>query len=186
MSYDIVFTINLIGKSGVGKQTLRNRFGFELDPEEKEKITGIPRQVNIYGKDVELNAAEICRLHVREIEMDKKSQSLLPTLMEKVDGIVFLFDITNIKTLDNIDDWMKQIHEITPDIPIILIGNKSDSQKRALGRLDSIEYAHDRFCKAYIEISAKTGRKVEIAFHMISQILKDYSQKKIKPKIDEL
>ena len=175
MSYDTLLNLILSGDKGVGRETLRKRFGFELDEDEKKDLPELSPNVNVYAKDVEVNPAEICRLQVWEVKLNEELQSSLSKCIDNVNGALFLFDITNKASLDRLDEWLKAIRERYPDIPVVVVGNKVDLQeKRFMGSLDSIEYAHDRFCKAYIEISAKTGRKVEIAFYMVVQILKDY------------
>ena len=175
MSYDTLLNLILSGDKGVGRETLRKRFGFDLDDEETKNLPELSPNVNVYAKEVEVNPSEICRLQVWEIKLNEELPSSLSKCIENINGALFLFDITNKDSLDRLDEWLKAIRDRYPTIPVIVVGNKSDIQeKRFMGPMDSIEYAHDRFCKAYIEISAKTGRKVEIAFYMVVQILKDY------------
>ena len=178
MAYDTLLNLILSGDKGVGRETLRQRFGFELDEEETKDLPELTPNVNVYGKDVAVNPSEICRLRVWEVKLNKELKSSLSKCAESANGAVFLFDITKKSSLERLDEWLEAIREYNPDIPVVVVGNKTDLQeKRFMGPMDSIEYAHDRFCKAYIEISAKTGRKVEIAFHMVVQILKDYPKK---------
>ena len=175
MAYDTLLNLILSGDKGVGRETLRKRFGFELDEDETKGLPELSPNVNVYGKDVEVNPAEICRLQVWEIKLNKELKTSLSKCAEIANGAVFLYDITNKTSFERLDEWLEVLREYKPDIPVVVVGNKVDLQKkRFMGPMDSIEYAHDRFCKAYIEISALTGRKVEIAFHMVVQILKDY------------
>ena len=177
MSYDTLLNLILSGDKGVGRETLRKRFGFELDEEDTKDLPELSPNVNVYGKDVEVNPAEICRLQVWEVKLNDELKSSLSKCVDNVDGAVFMFDITNKASLDPLDEWLVAIREKYPDIPVVVVGNKVDLQeKRFMKPLDSIEYAHDRFCKAYIEVSLKTGKKVEIAFYMVVQILKDYAK----------
>jgi GTPase SAR1 family protein len=182
VSYDTLLNLILSGDKGVGRETLRERFGFELDEDERldlPKRSELGPNVNVYGKDVEVNPSEICRLQVWEVKLNEELKSSLSKCVDTANGAVFLFDITNKDSLNRLDEWLEAIREINPDLPVVVVGNKVDiQQNRFMEPLDSIEYAHDRFCKAYIEISAKTGRKVEIAFYMVVQILKDYPKQK--------
>ncbi len=175
MSFDQLFKLVLIGDSGVGKKTLREKFGFELDDDETE----VPSKIVRYGKEVELNEIGICRIHVWELGGDKKSLKIAPECLKGANGVIFLFDITKMKTLLLLNEWWELLRADDPDLPIMLVGNKADLQnKRSLGRLDSFEYAHDRFCNSYIEINAHSGKKVEIMFHMMTQIMWDYLKNK--------
>ena len=173
--YDTLLNLILSGDKGVGRETLRKRIGIELDEEETKDIPKLSPHVNVYGKDVEVNAAEICRLRVWEVKLNEELKSSLSKCVKYANGAVFLYDITNKASLERLNEWLEAIREYNPNLPVVVVGNKVDlAEKRFMGPMDSIEYAHDRECKAYIEISAKTGRKVEIAFHMVVQILKDY------------
>lgn len=176
MAYDILLNLILSGDKGVGRETLRKRFGFELDEDDKQVLPELSPNVNVYAKDVEVNPSEICRLQVWEVKLNEELKTSLSTCADKANGAVFMFDITNKTSLERLDEWLEAIREHNPDIPVVIVGNKVDlKEKRFMGPMDSIEFAHDRFCKAYVEISAKTGKKVEIAFYMVVQILKDYS-----------
>ena len=78
MSYDKLLKLVLIGDERVGKQTLRNRYSFELDKDELSKIYNLPSGIQVYGKDVELNDVGMCRIHIWELGGGKISRSLLP------------------------------------------------------------------------------------------------------------
>ncbi len=178
MTYDTLLNLILSGDKGVGRETLRRRFGFELDEEDTLGLPEFTPNVNAYGKDVEVNPSEICRLRVWEVKLNKELRASLSKCAANANGAVFLYDITNKASLDLLDEWLEALREINPNIPVVVVGNKVDLQEnRFMEPLDSIEYAHDRFCKAYIEVSLKTGKKVEIAFYMVVQILKEYANK---------
>ena len=42
------------------------------------------------------------------------------------DGILVFYDMSEKKTIDNVSTWLKQIQQIAPNIPVAVIGNKSD------------------------------------------------------------
>ena len=46
--------------------------------------------------------------------------------LKGADGVLLLYDVTESKTKDNISKWLKQINEICPNIPVAVLGNKSD------------------------------------------------------------
>ena len=178
MSYDLEFKLVLIGDKGVGKKTLRERYDFKIPKGEP----GYSSKVDVYAKDIELNNVGICRMYIWELEIDRRARSQLPNFLEEAKGLMFMFDLTKASTLTLFDEWVKILRETNPDIPILLVGNKVDiSERRKTDQSEAFEYVHDRFCKAYTEISAKSGKKVEIAFHMMAQIMWDSQQKSPTP-----
>ena len=46
--------------------------------------------------------------------------------LKGADGVLLLYDVTEQKTKDNITRWLKQINEVCPNIPVAVLGNKSD------------------------------------------------------------
>lgn len=42
------------------------------------------------------------------------------------DGVLVFYDVSEKKTIDNVSIWLKQIQQIAPNIPVAVIGNKSD------------------------------------------------------------
>lgn len=46
--------------------------------------------------------------------------------LKGADGVMLLYDITEIKTVENISKWLDQIKQITPNVPVAVLGNKSD------------------------------------------------------------
>lgn len=42
------------------------------------------------------------------------------------DGVLLFYDISEKKTVENISKWLNQIKKIAPNIPVAVIGNKSD------------------------------------------------------------
>jgi len=42
------------------------------------------------------------------------------------DGVLVFYDVSEKKTIDNVSKWLKQIKQIAPNIPVAVIGNKSD------------------------------------------------------------
>ena len=88
--------------------------------------------------------------------------------------MVFVYDVTNPESFENLNNWMtslKQISGTKPKIQMIL-GNKSDSYNKV------VEYdrAHAFAQKSnipFFEVSAKQGSNVKQAFHSLIETLTD-------------
>lgn len=73
--------------------------------------------------------------------------------------------MTKFDTFENVRNWIEEIHRHTPaDLPIILIGNKSDlDQRRKVDREQAVDFARELGI-SYMETSALNKSNVEKAF----------------------
>ena len=59
--------------------------------------------------------------------LERLNQDLPKNFYKRVEGIFLVYDITNQKSFESIDIWMKRIDENAEEnIPVILVGNKAD------------------------------------------------------------
>jgi small GTP-binding protein len=84
-------------------------------------------------------------------------------------GVILVFDLTNPFSFENLHLWIHEIKaNVRPEIPILLVGNKSDLiDKRAVFR-DEIDRFRQQFNLNYIETSAKTGDRVNECFYTLT------------------
>ena len=87
-------------------------------------------------------------------------------------GIALCFDITDRKTFDHVENWMKQVKTQSEDIPMVLIANKCDlaADGGAAVTHDEAEAAAKSFGMTVFFTSAKTGDNVEAAFTHLGKI----------------
>ena len=108
-----------------------------------------------------------------------------------MNGILLFFDVTNESSFDNIKDWMKYIKESRAskhtsniedtklDIPLYLIGNKIDRDKRVITR-EKAEKMAKLLGMKYFEISVKLNLNIkEIMARMIIEIYNILNPNKI-------
>lgn len=85
------------------------------------------------------------------------------------DACFLFFDVSSRDTYNNVENWYKDVDQICPDIPYILVGNKCDIQNREV-RTQSITWHRKRGIK-YVEISAKSNYNYELPFLLLCRIL---------------
>ena len=56
----------------------------------------------------------------------ERFHSLSINTVKHVQGVILIFDLTYMKSFQNIKSWLKEIKDINKTIPIILLGNKCD------------------------------------------------------------
>jgi len=101
-----------------------------------------------------------------------------------------VFDLTRRESFENVKSWYKEISELIKEknIPIVIIGNKSDLTEQ---RLISTEEGEDlaktlsETGSSYIETSALTGNNVKDAFELIAYHYIVKSKKKEKDRIKD-
>jgi len=84
---------------------------------------------------------------------------------------LLMFDITNQKSFDNLDLWVKAIERNAHDAITYLVGNKSDLEKERVITTDQGEtYATDRMECNYMETSALDNSNVDELFNHIAEV----------------
>ena len=166
-SYDYTFKVLLLGDPSSGKEELVNHYisGFFLDD---LKLT---IGVDFYSKTQEFRGKKV-KLQIWDFGDEERFRFLLHQYCKGKDAAMIMYDITNRQSLDHLPEWTQIIREHSGDIPIMLIGNKLDLEKsREVSRDEGILTAKKYNLSAYIEISSKTGKNVEKAFEVITEIL---------------
>jgi len=85
------------------------------------------------------------------------------------EGFVLVYSITARATFDRIERFRHQISRVkdTDDIPMVLVGNKSDRQnEREVSKEDGQQLAKRLNCQ-FIETSAKTRANLEDAYYNV-------------------
>jgi len=94
-------------------------------------------------------------------------------IYDRMEGIIVMFDIANINTFKNLDRWFHKIKEKTKSVPLVLVGNKSDTDEvnRAVKRSKCQVYAKEKGLRLY-ETSAFFGSKIDdVVNDLVNQVL---------------
>ncbi len=85
-------------------------------------------------------------------------------------GAMIVFNLNDLSSFQDINFWLSKLKELSGDVPYILVGNKSDLERKVDKSL--IEDEVKRLGVQYFETSAKLNENVDIAFESLSiQIL---------------
>jgi small GTP-binding protein len=60
---------------------------------------------------------------------ENRGGKLRDAYLKGADAVLLLYDVTERKTKDNILDWIAQIKNVAPGVPVAVLGNKSDKFK---------------------------------------------------------
>lgn len=143
MSYDrkdILFSFKIVicGASAVGKTCLFNRYCFNSFNFDSSPTIGINFH-SVYLKLNFLKEPDIEKEHyvvnsIFDFGGQERFAPLIPKFIEGANGALIVFDSINYSSFDQLDFWYENIvaNAIEPDIPIILVGSKSDLLEKSL------------------------------------------------------
>ncbi|HEC40594.1 hypothetical protein LCGC14_0737550 [marine sediment metagenome] len=81
-------------------------------------------------------------------------------------GAIVVFSLNHIESFENLDFWFGKIKELSGDVPLIVVGNKKDLDRKV--DKETIEKKLKEFGIKYFETSAKLNENVDIAFESLS------------------
>lgn len=167
------FKIIVAGEASVGKTTLVNRYIAGKFTSEYKATIG----VDIFTREVTFQKKND-NFRVKLLVWDIAGQSLFRAFRKKffenARSALLVFDLTAPNSLNQLNSWIKDIHEVTGDVPLILIGNKSDLKELIEVKPEEISIFIDQHPNVVLNFntSALTGKNVEAAFlGLISQII---------------
>ena len=169
--YDYTFKFMMLGDASVGKTSLTLRYISGYFMEDLKLTIG----VDFYSKTTLFNEKKV-KLQMWDFGGEERFRFLLSQYCKGANGAFFLYDITNVRSIDHLPDWTQIVRENAGDIPIMLIGSKKDLDEfRTIPREDGILATKKYNLTSFIELSSKTGENVEKAFKdMTDTLFKDY------------
>jgi len=165
--FDYTFKLLLLGDASVGKTTLTHKYvsGIFLDnPRLTIGVDFLSKKVVVDGKST--------RLQIWDFGGEDRFRFLLPTYCKGGNGAIFVYDITNSKSLYHLPDWTRIVKRNAGEIPIFLVGSKQDSvAHRTVSYEKGVEAAKENNLAGFLELSSKTGVNVEESFVSITRIM---------------
>ncbi|AYV75810.1 MAG: GTP-binding protein ypt1 [Terrestrivirus sp.] len=160
--YDYLIKAVVIGDSGVGKSCLIMRYCDACYTDSYISTIGVDFKIRSFEFD-----GKTVKFQVWDTAGQERFRTITTSYYRGAHCIMFVFDITNRETFDNIKRiWYDEVKRIIGDkeISTILIGTKSDLEvKRAVSFTEATELAKNHGMK-YIETSAKVEKNVDEAF----------------------
>ncbi len=159
-----------VGKTSFIYRFIESKFGLDQIPS-----TGL----DLKTADVIIDDKKV-RVQLWDTVGQEKYKSITKNLIQRVQGIIILFDITNEESFNNLNSWIKIIKEHCGDkMPILIVGNKCDlEEERTVPREVIYDYIK-REKRQYIETSCKTGKNIKKVIDNISKkIINSLTDKK--------
>ena len=160
-----------LGESGVGKTNLI-KAAIDDEFDETTKTTSMASCVE---KSVKVNN-KYYSLKLWDTIGQEKFRTMTKIFYKGAKRVIFIYDITKLKTFEELEYWVNEVKTALGDEPICaLVGNKSDLiEDEEVDEDKAREYAFNKELKFKI-VSAKTNPKDFQLF--LDELLNDYIQK---------
>ena len=165
MNYDVKCQLLIIGDSSVGKTSILTRFANGTFNSNYLATVGL----DSFTKDETIDDKNV-RIKIWDTAGQERFKSLTKGFFRNAEGIMIAYDVTSQETYESLKYWIQSIKtnigEDLDHIPIIILGNKIDSEDREVKTEDA-----EAFCKKenypYFETSAKTGENIDQAVRFL-------------------
>ena len=163
-----LYKILLLGDSTVGKTCFLLRYVDDSFLDLHMATIGLDYRL----KTLILEEQKIVKVQLWDTAGQDKFRAITRNYYKGASGIILIFDVTNVKSYENIKKWINEIkEEISEKVAIVLIGNKIDNvQERKISKEQGDKLASEIGVK-FFETSAKTGEGInESVFFLVKKI----------------
>lgn len=163
----ISLKVILLGESTVGKTSILLR---GKDP--NESLPNLQQRTRIVGSYSKKMSVEdtVVELNMIDTVGAERFRSLNPSLFPNTMAGILVFDLSSPKTLPEVKYWYSQFREFCPDIPIIVVGNKSDILPHAVKRKDVDATLEGLNVAEYMETSAFYNTNIPELYTKIARL----------------
>ena len=103
------------------------------------------------------------RLHIWDTAGEEQYRSMTRFFFREAMVGLVVYDITDSNSATNMDEWINCLVEESPDVQVIVVGNKTDSSNRRVNSENILQYAAANQYEA-VECSAKSCENVSEVF----------------------
>ena len=162
----------LIGESSVGKTSLIKRFVYDIFDESYSNTIG----AHVTKKELEMHHPRKDRMLSAYLMIwDVMGQRCFLHMLREsyffgAAGIIAVCDVTRKNTMSELVGWIEQALTVSGDIPIVILGNKSDLADQQEINLTELEAFASNYKDtiAYLS-SVRTGHNVELTFNTLCE-----------------
>ena len=165
-----------LGNSEVGKSSIINQFVFKNF--DKDLINTIGMDSKNY--EIKIDDKTI-KLKIWDTAGQERFRSIQKHYYNKVDGILFIYDITNQTSFDIIEQWYNEVKNYNDNIIGVLIGNKTDLEDNRTVTTEQGKELAIKLNFAFYECNSVDGENVHEAFEsLVKMILEEKNKNKNK------
>eukprot|EP01122_Echinamoeba_exundans_P001353 TRINITY_DN11427_c0_g1_i1.p1 TRINITY_DN11427_c0_g1~~TRINITY_DN11427_c0_g1_i1.p1 ORF type:complete len:241 (-),score=52.21 TRINITY_DN11427_c0_g1_i1:523-1245(-) len=164
-SPDYTFKIVLIGDSACGKTNLLTRFSRNEFSADTRSTIG----VEFMSKLIKVESGKHAQIQVWDTAGQDRYRAITAAYYRNASGAFLVYDISRAPTFKSLDKWLEDLRShVDPEVPIIVVGNKSDLREHREVTQDQAKAWCEQNCiNLYLETSALDSTNVETAFLML-------------------
>ncbi len=157
-----LFKIIVAGDSTVGKTSLIRQYINSKIQTAQFK----PKGIDFHIKQIDLPEGTV-KLSIWDMVGEDRYSVVRTSFYRGAHTCALVFDVSRPETIASLDKWRGEIYSICPDIPLVIVGNKSDL---LVGEVDSaaMEYAMSIHAN-FVLTNAKTGDGVSFLFETLAR-----------------
>ena len=125
--------------------------------------------VDFKQKKIKLKNGKDVRLRIFDTAGQERYRAVSASFIKKADGVILIYDISDLDSFEAVDNWIKSIKEIGKEkLPIVLVGNKCDlsDDERKISLKEGQDKAIE-FQIPFYETSCKDGINIKEVFEKL-------------------
>lgn len=182
------FKITTVGDAGVGKTSLSIRYVKEKYVKIEDSTIGAA----FLTKKIKTNKDTVHSVQIWDTAGQERFYSLVPMYLREANAVLFMFDMCDLKTLDNIfETWMPIVNRVVDSNNCIfyIVGNKYDLVPKSLNLKKIVKEnleknGMDNSNIRYYETSALSGYNVDQLFENLIDDIITLKQHEVDKKIE--
>ena len=181
MSDDTVYKVLLLGDSSVGKTCVLLRYCDKTFQEAHLSTIGLDYRL----KTMTLENGKNIKLQIWDTAGQDRFRAITKNYYKGANGIILIYDVTNLQTYENVKNWINQIREeANPNVVIYLAGNKVDvNDELRVVKTEEGQKIADEYNLTFYETSAKSGINInEIFEDLVKKVDEIYSKLEVPKK----
>ena len=169
-NYDNLFKLVIIGDSGVGKSCILTRFADDTFTESFISTIGVDfRFKTITIENPITNKSTVIKLQIWDTAGQERFRNIASSYYRSSDGLIVVYDISNKQSFTNVTYWIEEaLKYITSEIPIMIIGNKSDRLDREV-TFEELKNFAEKNKLFYMESSARENINIDNIFQELAK-----------------
>ena len=125
--------------------------------------------VDFKQKKIKLKNGKDVRLRIFDTAGQERYRAVSASFIKKADGVILMYDISDLDSFEAVDNWIKSIREIGKEkLSIVLVGNKCDlsDDERKISLKEGQDKANE-FQIPFYETSCKDGINIKEALEKL-------------------
>ena len=156
-----VYKLLLLGDSTVGKTCFLIKYTDQSFQDIHMATIGLDYRV----KTMKLKNNKEVKIQIWDTAGQDRFRAITKNYYKGSHGIILIYDITNRRTFENVQQWISQIREETSqNVVIYLIGNKIDMKEERKVSTEEGKKLADELGLPFMETSAKEGININEVF----------------------